>query len=81
MEYHLSSAQLIISCDNQGALSKTQSFSTRKLQCHHEANFDLYISHCQAVQKHCVTYQWVRGHSDIKQWETISDLKDQGLLH
>jgi hypothetical protein len=81
MEYHGSSARLTMVCDNQGAISKAQSFSTKKLRCHREGNIDLYMSHRQAMQKYHVSYQWVHSHSDKANWETASDLQQQGLSH
>jgi ribonuclease HI len=48
-DFHSSSATLAVTCDNQGALSKLQTFSARKLHNHHEPNLDLYLTHHSAL--------------------------------
>lgn len=38
IDFHTSNANLTMACDNQGALTKIQTFSTWKLRHHHEPN-------------------------------------------
>jgi len=78
-KHYSSTAPIRTISDNQGVTSKCNNMSITSLRSHRSPNIDLYIMQQHITIQNKISHEWIKGHSDKAPWESIQDLKEQGL--
>jgi len=77
--HHESTAPVTLICDDKGVTNKCITLAINNLRSQRNPNVDLYINQQHLTKQNSITHEWVRGHSDKGKWNSIQDLRDQGL--
>ena len=79
MDLHNKKIPFHVSCVNQGMIKKCNQYPLHRLRLHMEANSDLFLVQKFYSSKINATFNWVKGHSDKEQWDSLEQLNSQKL--
>jgi hypothetical protein len=79
MEFYSIKPKPTFICDNSGVIKITSHGRFSSLRSQRDANMDLYPTQWQIQHSVQISMEWVKGHSEKKDWKSIQDLEDQQL--
>jgi len=77
--YHARNSKIKVVCDIKGIVNKCRTLSINSLSRHQDKNIDLYLNQKHHMSKLDIQLEWIKGHSDTRQWHSIHELISQDL--